>query len=133
MIPVTNDDLIADFEEAIELSKTYKLNTDKNRIVGFVDKQEAMKQAVFLMTSIERYDHIIYSWNVGIETKGLFGKPTAYVVSELPRRTRECLLQDNRITEVDSFVVTTNKNKVHLQYVAHTIYGEISAEKEVDY
>ncbi|XRD26102.1 hypothetical protein AABM34_06650 [Lysinibacillus fusiformis] len=42
-------------------------------------------------------------------------------------------MQDDRITEVDSFEVTITKNKVHVQYVAHTIFGEITAEKEVDY
>lgn len=133
MLPQAQDDLRADFEEVIEPSKTYKLILEKNRCLGLVDEREAMKQAIFLMTSIERYEYLIYSWNVGIETKDLFGKPTAYVASEISRRIRECLLQDDRITEVDSFEVTAIKNKVHVQYVAHTIFGEIEAEREVDY
>ena len=134
MIPtIENDGLTLDFEEVIEPSKTYYLDTEKNRCVGFVDELEAVTQAIFLMTSIERYEHIIYSWNIGIETKDLFGKPTAYVASEMPRRIQDCLLQDNRITNVDSFEITTAKNKVYVKYVAHTIYGDVVAEKEVDY
>lgn len=134
MIPqITNDGLIADFEEVIEPSKTYKLDTVRNRIVGFVDELEAVKQAIFLMLSTERYEYIIYSWNYGVEFKDLIGQPTAYVVSEVKRRIRECLLQDDRITEVDSFEVETNKNKVHVTFVAHTIFGEVDAEREVDY
>lgn len=134
MIPqIENDGLILDFEEVIEPSKNYQLLYDKNRCVGFVDELEAMKQAIFLMLSVERYDHIIYTWNFGVEFKDLFGKPVTYVASEAKRRIRDALLQDDRINEVDSFVVTTHKNKVHVQYTAHTIYGEITAGKEVEY
>lgn len=134
MIPqVENDGLTLDFEEVIEPSKNYKLIHEKNRCVGFIDELEAMKQAIFLMLSVERYDHIIYSWNFGAEFKDLFGQPVTYVVSEVKRRIREALLQDDRINEVDSFIVTTNKNKVHVQYTAHTTFGEITAEKEVDF
>ena len=134
MLPrAENDGLLADFEEVIEPSKNYNLILDKNRCVGFVDELEAMKQAIFLMLSVERYDHVIYSWNFGVEFNDLLGKPTNYVASEVKRRIRECLLQDDRINEVDSFVVTTNKNKVHVKYTAHTIYGDVESEKEVSY
>lgn len=135
MIPnqIENDGLTLDFEEVVEPSKTYKLDFDKNRCVGFVDELQAVKQAIFLMLNIERYDYLIYSWNTGIETKDLFGQPSAYVASEIKRRIRDCLLQDDRITEVDGFEVTTNKNKVHVTFTAHTIFGEVETEKEVDY
>lgn len=134
MLPqVINDGLAADFEEVIGPTKNYKMIVDKNRVVGFIDEIEAMKQAIFLMLSVERYDHIIYSFNAGFESRDLFGKPTAYVASEVPRRIRDCLLQDDRILEVDSFKVTTKKGKVHVTYVAHTIFGEITEEREVDY
>ncbi|WP_400194605.1 DUF2634 domain-containing protein [Lysinibacillus telephonicus] len=135
MIPqqIVNDGLTPDFEEVVQPSKTYKLNLERNRCVGFVDGLQAVEQAIFLMLSIERYDYIIYSWNYGVEFKDLIGQPTAYVASEVKRRIRECLLQDERITEVDSFEVTANKNKVHVTFTAHTIFGEITIEREVDY
>lgn len=135
MIPqqIENDGLLLDFEEETEPSKTFKLDIDKSRCVGFIDELEAVKQAIFLMTSIERYEHIIYSWDVGIELKDLYGQPAPYVASELPRRLQECLLQDDRITAVDSFEVTIVQKKVHVKYTAHTIYGDIETESEVDY
>ncbi|MEQ6357893.1 DUF2634 domain-containing protein [Lysinibacillus sp. M3] len=134
MIPqVDNDGLTLDFEEVIEPSNTFKINNDLDRCYGTVDELEAIKQAIFLMLNIERFDHLIYSWNTGFESDDLIGQSTAFVASEVKRRIREALIQDDRITEVDSFVVTTNKNKVHVQYTAHTIFGEITAEKEVDY
>ncbi|MEE3807278.1 DUF2634 domain-containing protein [Lysinibacillus fusiformis] len=134
MIPqVINDGLAFDFEEEIEPSNTFKINNELDRCYGTVDELEALKQAIFLMLNIERYNHLIYSWNTGFETNDLIGQPTVYVTSEVKRRIQEALLQDDRITEVDTFEVTTNKNKVHIQYTAHTIFGEITAEKEVDY
>ncbi|MBD8037079.1 DUF2634 domain-containing protein [Solibacillus sp. A46] len=135
MLPrqIENDGLTADFEEVVEPTKAHYINFNKNRCSGFIDEREALKQAIFIMLSIERYDHIIYSWNNFVELKDLFGMPTAYVASEAPRRIKECLLQDDRINDVDSFVVTTNKNKVHVQFIVRSIYGEIEAEREVIY
>ena len=134
MIPqIENDGLTLDFEEVVEPSKTFYINTEKNRCVGFVDGLEAVTQAIFLMLSTERYDYMIYSWDYEIEFKDLIGQPTPYVASEVKRRIRECLLQDDRIIEVDSFEVLTSKNKVHVTFIAHTIYGDVEADKEVDY
>lgn len=134
MIPLNNNDnLMADFEEVVEPSKNYNLIVEKNRCVGIIDEIEAMKQAIFLMLSIERYQHIIYSWNYGVELRDLFGMPTSYVASEVKRRIRDCLLQDERINEVDSFFITTHKHRVHVKYTAHTIFGDIELEKEVNY
>lgn len=128
-----NDDLINDFEEVIEPSKTFYIDFERGRMVSFVDGQEAVKQAIFLMLNIERYDHLIFSWNTGVEFKDLIGKPTAYVASEVQRRITECLLQDDRITDITDFEVTTSKNKVHVTCTAHTIFGEVQLEREVEY
>ena len=134
MLPkIVNDGLTSDFEEVIEPSKNYKLIYGKNRCVGFVDELEAMKQAIFLMLSIERYDHIIYSWDFGVEFRNLFGQPTSYVASEVKRRIEEALLRDDRINGVSGFIVTSSKHKVHVSFTAHTIFGDIQAEKEVNY
>ncbi|MBB5148163.1 DUF2634 domain-containing protein [Ureibacillus thermosphaericus] len=133
MLPQVNDDLINDFEEVIEPSKTFYIDFERGRMVSFVDGQEAVKQAIFLMLNIERYDHLIFSWNTGGEFKDLIGKPTAYVASEVQRRITECLLQDDRITDITDFEVTTSKNKVHVTCTAHTIFGEVQLEREVEY
>lgn len=134
MIPKVNDDLLADFDEAVALpTKNYKIYTAKNRIAGFIDEIEALKQAIFLMLSIERYDYIIYSWDFGVEFKDLFGKATSYVLPEIKRRTSECLIQDDRILAVDGFRFDVKKNKVHETFTVHSIYGEFEMEKEVEY
>lgn len=133
MLPATNDDLRTDFETQIETGKTFKLDIERNRCYSSVDEIEALKQAIFLLFNIERYEHLIYDWNIGIELKDLIGKDTRYVASEAPRRIREGLIQDDRINEVDSFEVTINKKTVHISCVVHSIYGDIPVEREVKY
>lgn len=128
-----NDGLTADFTEVVEPTNTFKLHDETNRCYGSVDDIEALKQAIFLMLSIERYDHIVYSWNVGFESKDLIGKPYSYVVSEVKRRIEECLTQDDRINSVDSFEFTRDKKRVHVTAVAHTIYGSVNVERQVNY
>ncbi len=112
-------------------SRTYKLNINKETISGYIDEREAMRQAIYLILNIERYDYLIYSWNYGIELKDLFGQPTFYVMAELERRITEALTADSRITGVDNFEITREGKKVHAKFTVHTIFGDIEAEKVV--
>ena len=112
-------------------SRTYKLNINKETISGYIDEREAMRQAIYLILNIERYDYLIYSWNYGIELKDLFGQPTFYVMAELERRITEALTADSRITGVDNFEITREGKKVHAKFTVHTIFGDIEVEKVV--
>src|SRR5690606_34663156 len=100
-------------------------------ISGYTNEQEAMIQAIYLILNIERYDHLIYSWNYGIELKDLFGQPTFYVMAELERRITEALLADSRIMAVDNFEITREGKKVHAKFTVHTIFGDVEGEKVV--
>ena len=132
MIPAVNDDLINDFEYEELPTRTFRLNIPSNTIIGFTDELEAMKQAIFLILNVQRYEHIIYSWNYGIELEDLFGQPISFVLPELKRRITEALLQDTRITGVDNFSFETTKGKVHAIFTVSTIYGDVEAEKVVN-
>lgn len=130
MIPQTTG--IINIQEFTEpTSRTYKLNIDRQTINGYTDELEAMKQAIYLILNIERYDYLIYSWNYGIELKDLFGQPTFYVMAELERRITEALMVDSRITAVDNFEITREGKKVHARFTVHTIFGDVEAEKVV--
>ncbi len=131
MLPAVNDDLQKDFEIEEETSHTYKLDLDNSTIAGYVDDLEAMKQAIYLILNIERYEYLIYSWNYGIELADLFGQPTSFVLPELKRRITEALVQDSRILGVDNFSFETNKGKVHATFTVHTIFGDVEAERVV--
>ena len=75
----------------------------------------------------------MYSWNHGIETHDLYGKPISYVYPELCERIKEALLQDNRIKFVDDFSYDIpDKGKLLVKFTEHTIYGNFDSEKEVN-
>lgn len=134
MIPSTTGFLEQDFEITEQPTKTYRMNLESNRVRGYVDGQEAMKQAIFKILQTERYQYIMYSWNYGIETLDLYGEPISWVCPELERRISEALLWDSRITSVDNFECDISKKGViHVEFTAHTIYGDVAAEKEVNF
>ena len=133
MIPrqLENAGLNIEFEEEAQPSRTYKIDFEKKRIVGYTDGRDAIEQFIVKVLATERYDYLIYSWNYGAEIAKLFGQPIPYVYSELKRLITEALTQDDRIESVDAFNFSHIKNKVHVTFTAHTIYGPADAEREV--
>lgn len=127
--------LSTELEEVEYPTKTYKIevNSDdeQDRINGYTDDLEAIQQAIYLILNTERYAFPIYSWDYGIELIDLIGKPMPYVMSETPRRVKEALIQDDRITDVKDFTFEKNKNKLHTTFTVVTVSGDITNELEV--
>lgn len=133
MIPSTVGFLAQDFVIEEQPSLTYKMDLNGDSVRGFVDEQEAMKQAIFRILNTERYQYIIYPWWYGIETIDLYGEPVTYVCPELERRITEALLTDTRINSVTDFEFDLEvKGVVHAIFTVNTIYGEIKADKGVN-
>lgn len=132
MIPQTNDNLKNDIQFKDIPTNTFKLNMNKNIISGFSDELEAVKQAVYLILNIERYEHLIYSWNYGIELDDLFGQPISFAIPEIKRRVTEALLQDERVTSVENFSFSHLKGKISATFTVKTIFGEFETEKVVN-
>lgn len=131
-LPTTGGDLdLVAFAVAGQPGYTYKLDTDHQKVTGMTDKQEAIRQAIYLILSVERYAYPIYSRNYGVELADLIGCPKDYAMSEIKRRIIEALEQDDRITGVDKWEFEAGRNSVHVTFVAHTIYGDVGAGKEV--
>lgn len=134
MIPSTTAFFKQDFELEEQPTKTYKMATDKALIRGYTEGLEAMKQAIYKIILTERYQYVMYSWNYGIELLDLFGEPVSYVCSELERRISEALLWDDRIQSVTDFEFDLpQKGVVHVSFIAHTIFGDVQAEREVNF
>lgn len=112
-------------------SRTYAINYDTDRISGYVDGLESVKQAIYLILSSERYEHIIYSWDYGVELLDLYGKPMSYVLSELPRRIKEALRQDDRINDVVDFEFEKHGNTLHTKFTVISEVGNIPNTLEV--
>ena len=133
MIPSVNNLLTADLTLTVHPSKQHRMILDKNRIIRTCDSLEAVQQTVFKILNTERYKHLIYSWNYGIELADLFGQPVTYACPEIERRVTEALLQDDRITGVDEFEFDTSKKSVvSVKFTVHTLFGDIQEEKVVN-
>ena len=129
MLPDSGSMLKQDFEIVERPSKTYRFQAEQ--ITGYADGLEAVKQAALCILNTERYDWLIYSWNYGVELKGLFGKPMGLVKSKLKKRIKEALMQDDRIQSVDAFSFETSGRKLAVSFTIHTKFGDIEVAKEV--
>lgn len=134
MIPSTTASLDQNFELEEQPTYTYKMNLDTGQIQGYTGGLDAMKQAIFKILQTERYQYVMYSWNYGIETLDLYGEPVSYVCPVLERRITEALTWDERIKSVNNFEFNLpRKGVVHASFIAHTIFGDIQAETEVNF
>lgn len=134
MIPTNNQILSVDLKVKSQPSKNYKLHIEHNTITGTCDGLEAMKQVIYKILNTERYQHIMYSWNYGIELIDLFGEPVSYVLPELQRRITEALMQDNRINSVDDFEFEiVQKRTVKATFTVRTVFGDMQEEKVVNF
>lgn len=134
MIPSTTAFLEQDFEITEQPTHTYKMNLESNLIRGYTDGQEAVKQAIYKILNTERYQYVMYSWNYGIELLDLYGEPVSYVCPELERRITEALTWDDRIQTVDNFEFNiSKKGEILVTFTAHTVFGDVVAEKVVNF
>lgn len=128
-----NDGLLNDFEYETQPDYTYKLNIEAETVAGYVEGLKAYEQAIYKILNTERYAHIIYSWNYGVEYKDLFGQPIAYVIPELERRTTEAVIAYELTESVGNFEFETpEKGVVHMKFKATSIYGEVEFNKTVE-
>lgn len=133
MIPETTLALDeVEISEETQPSLTYALDIENNRIRGKTDDLDAIKQAVFLILAVERFEHLIYSFDYGTERKELIGKSKDYVMSEVKRLITEALTEDDRIDSVDSFKFEQEKKSLHVNFVCNTIYGDLESEVTID-
>ena len=136
MLPNTEnlDDLILDFEEVQEKTKTFGINkSDGKRIAGMIDGLKALEQHIYLTLSVEADQFIIYPYTYGIRTLDLFGKPYHYVMAIIPERIKEALLDDDRINDVSNFEFEIEANRLTVRFVVYSIYGELNEETVVNY
>lgn len=110
-------------------TRTYKLDFQQGRCIGYIDGREAMEQAIVKILQTKRFAHLIYSDDYGFEN--MTGYDRLFVLGELPRRIKESLLQDERITEVRNFSVVFDEDEARVSFTAITIYGDVEVLKEV--
>ena len=109
-------------------SKTWRIDFERGRISGTVDRQEAMPQAILLMLLVPRYRHVIYSRNYGSELDGVIGKDREIVEVEIARITREALMADDRMRAVENVTIAWGKDEATVSFDAVTVWGTTRRE-----
>ena len=138
MIPTGTSTLSNDITDEIiyktQPNYTYKLNIESERVASYVDELEAYKQAEYKIINTERYDHLIYSWNYGVELKELFGLPLSYVIPEIEQRITEAVMQDDRTVAVYGFEFEeVKKGILHVTFNCKSTLGTITMSRTVEY
>lgn len=109
-------------------TKTYKLDFETGRCAGMIDGLSAMEQAIYKMLNTQRFAHMIYSDDLGFES--MIGYEEIFVRGDLPRRIKETLLQDERITSIEDFELEFESDAAFVTFTAVTIYGDVEVLRE---
>lgn len=109
-------------------SQTWLINRETMRVQCDINGLEAVKQAVDIMLSTDRFKWQIYTSNIGSELETLIGEETSYIVSEFPRMIEDALLVDSRIIEVSDFNYTVNGDSMLWTFTVRTVYGDFGEE-----
>lgn len=112
-------------------SNDYKLDYQSKTIRDIISGLEEVQQNSKLALVINRLQYLIYSADYGSEIEDLVGKDTAYVLGRIRKAIEECLLVDDRINAVDQFVLTQDRDILHVKFTVHTIFGNYIDEVEV--
>lgn len=109
-------------------TRTWKVDQNTWRLVGFTDELDAMAQAVEIALNIRRFRWQIYTPNAGHEIEAA-GYDFAAARVRLTAQIREALLQDDRITDVLDFSFTeTEPGSVQVSFTTRTIFGDLRTE-----
>ena len=127
---------VATVQEAAEKpSKTYKLDLDKGRILGMVDGQEAVRQAIRKAIITPRWKCLIYDNQYGSEVEAavIQNKEATreYVETVIPGFVRDCLRPDSRVTGVSNFDITFEDDHAYIRFDADTIYGTVRIQEVI--
>lgn len=114
-------------------SKTYHLDLQRGRIVGFVDGYEAIKQAIIKIMLTEKYAYVIYDHYYGVGLEQYIGKDISFVVADLGSTIENALLYDDRILAVNDIEITRGSNidGLLVKYSVETVDGALNGEQEV--
>lgn len=142
LVDLTGDDINDEDEdsendeddEEEETSRTYKLDLDAGRIMGFVDDIDAVEQAIRKAIATPRFDCLIYDDQYGSETACAdmaVGATEEYRRSAIEGFIRDALSQDTRILEIGEFEIEFVDDEAYVSFSVSTIFGEIKLDKEV--
>ena len=98
---------------------------------GRGDGWEAIRQAVEIIVSVERFKWQIYTPNFGTDYNGLLGTEPGYAASELQRRLEDAFLPDSRILGMKDFTWSFSGVSLSVRFTVLTVFGDVASGLEV--
>ena len=123
---------VVDAEE--KPSRTYRLDLDKGRILGMVDGQEAVRQAIRKAIITPRFKCLAYDNQYGSEVEAAVIQKDAtpeYAKAVIPGFVRDALRPDTRVLDVYNFDFEFEDDTVRIAFDADTIYGTVRIEEVI--
>ena len=121
-------------ENSLPLFTEYAWNFELDRCIYdgrgrhvVVTGKEAVKVWVYKALKTERYEHLAYSWQYGIEVKKFIGKvmQTGDRIAELKRAIVDCLMINPYIKSIDNIEIEIDRYKTTCTVYMTTVYGEV--------
>lgn len=131
MLPQSDIDLSGGVVFQEQPSLTWIADPVTNRLRGRGDNYEAVRQAVEVIVSVERFKWQIYTPNFGTDYDGLLGTEPGYAASELRRRLEDAFLPDSRILGVKDYAYTFEDGNLAVTFTAATVFGDVPGSLEV--
>ena len=118
-------EVVADYDDELMPSKTYRLDPDTKRITGVIDGREAMRQAIYKILCTDE------GINYGVELDRFIGKSFSFIASDIERTISDALLQDERVLSVGDFKIGDPVgDMLTLSFTVSTLYGDIEIGTE---
>lgn len=127
---------IEEQEEVQEEPTEYEIDFKTGQLTGNIVKGlEAIKTWIYLALRVTRYKHTIFSWAYGNEIDAIIGcgYERDLLESEIERVVTECLLENEYITDVDSFEFEFSGSRLAASFNVHTLYGDLEESIEEEY
>ncbi len=133
MIPFGFEDFDSKFAVLPDVSFTYEIKKERDKIKDYIDGLKAVCQTIYKILMTEKNNYEIYDDDFGIELSDLIGENIYYVQSELPVRIENALISDSRILRVYDFSFYRLKEKSALltKFYVYTVFGETEYSLEV--
>lgn len=115
-------------------SLTYRLDLDNGRIVGKIDKLEAVNQAIRKAIITPRFKCLIYDNQYGSEVEAAIIENDAnrsYIEAVTEGFIKDALRPDTRILSVYDFQFEFKEDKAYIFFKADTIFGETEIEEAI--
>lgn len=127
--------IVAIQEETQIPNRTYKLDLDKGRIIGYVDDMDAINQAAMKALYTPRLDCYAYDDQYGSEIKTLLGNANAtrdYIEAEMEFLLNDALCADGRFSGIEDLTMEFDGDEAHFTFTADTTLGQLQMEGATD-